>query len=391
MSSPAVNFEEAWQDKRWWWLLSPLIPLTFTSSLLAFIMTGQWWCMLLAPLIIHVLLPVLDRVLGEDFSNPPESAVAQLDQDMFYRAMVWAYVPLQMIGTVLGTWIAATQPLDWFGYAALVLTVGAINGIGIGTAHELGHKKETLDRWLSKIALAPSAYGHFFVEHNRGHHKRVATPEDPASARMGESFWAFLPRSVLGSWQSAWTLEQERLNKQGMRVWHPQNHNLQAWALTLLLFGALCGWLGWMALPFLLLQAVYAISMLEVVNYVEHYGLLRQRDASGRYVRCEPEHSWNSNHLVGNLLLYHLQRHSDHHAHPSRRYQALRHFASAPQLPAGYATMITVAYWPPVWFAWMDRRVMAHYGGDLGRVNVQASARHRLMQRWPDPRRNVEP
>ena len=222
---------------------------------------------------------------------------------MFYRAMVWAYVPLQMIGTVLGSWIAATQPLDWFGYAALVLTVGAINGIGIGTAHELGHKKETLDRWLSKIALAPSAYGHFFVEHNRGHHKRVATPEDPASARMGESFWAFLPRSVLGSWQSAWTLEQERLNKQGMRVWHSQNHNLQAWALTLLLFGALCGWLGWMALPFLLLQAVYAISMLEVVNYVEHYGLLRQKDTTGRYVRCEPEHSWNSNHLVGNLML----------------------------------------------------------------------------------------
>jgi len=115
----------------------------------------------------------------------------------------------------------------------------------------------------------------------------------------------------------------------------------------------------------LLLQAVYASSMLEVVNYVEHYGLLRQRDTSGRFVRCQPEHSWNSNHLVGNLLLYQLQRHSDHHAHPSRRYQALRHFESAPQLPAGYATMITVAYLPPLWFVWMDRRVMAHYGGDL--------------------------
>ena len=161
-----------------------------------------------------------------------------------------------------------------------------------------------------------------------------------------------------------------------------QNHNLQAWGLTLVLFGALVAWLGWMALPFLLLQAVYAISMLEVVNYVEHYGLLRPRDASGRYVRCEPEHSWNSNHLVGNLLLYQLQRHSDHHAHPSRRYQALRHFESAPQLPAGYATMITVAYLPPLWFEWMDRRVMAHYRGDLGLVNVQASARRRLMQRW---------
>jgi alkane 1-monooxygenase len=331
--------------------------------------------MLLAPLVIHALLPVLDRVLGEDFSNPPESAVAQLEADVFYRAMVWAYVPVQLIGTVLGAWIAVTQPLAWMGYAALVLTVGAINGIGIGTAHELGHKKETLDRWLSKIALAPSAYGHFFVEHNRGHHKRVATPEDPASARMGESFWAFLPRSVWGSLQSAWTLEQERLNKQGMNVLHPQNHNLQAWGLTLVLFGVLVVWLGWMALPFLVVQAVYAASMLEVVNYVEHYGLLRQKDMAGRYVRCEPEHSWNSNHLVGNLLLYQLQRHSDHHAHPSRRYQALRHFANAPQLPAGYATMISVAYCPPLWFAWMDHRVMTHYGGDLGRVNVQASAR----------------
>jgi alkane 1-monooxygenase len=382
MSNPTGAFEEDWQDKRWLWLLSPSIPLAFTASLLAFVLTGQWWCMLLAPLVIHVFLPVLDRVFGEDFSNPPESAVEQLDQDLFYRALVWAYVPLQWAGTVLGAWIATTLPLPWLGYAALVLTVGAINGIGIGTAHELGHKKETLDRWLSKIALAPSAYGHFFVEHNRGHHKRVATPEDPASARMGESFWAFLPRSVWGSLKSAWALEQERLNKQGHSVWHLQNNNLQAWGLTLLLFAALSAWLGWMALPFLLVQAVYASSMLEVVNYVEHYGLLRQQDASGRYVRCEPAHSWNSNHLVGNLLLYQLQRHSDHHAHPSRRYQALRHFAAAPQLPAGYATMITVAYLPPLWFAWMDGRVMAHYGGDLGQVNVQATARQKLMRVW---------
>ena len=152
--------------------------------------------------------------------------------------------------------------------------------------------------------------------------------------------------------------------------------------MTLLFFSVLVAWLGWTVLPFLVWQSVYAASMLEVVNYVEHYGLLRQRDASGRYVRCEPEHSWNSNHLVGNLLLYHLQRHSDHHAHPSRRYQALRHFAKAPQLPAGYATMITAAYLPPLWFAWMDPRVMAHYGGDLALVNLQASARAKLAQRW---------
>jgi alkane 1-monooxygenase len=146
MSNPSVPLQEGWHDKRWLWLFSPAIPLAFTSSLIAFVLSGQWWCMLLAPLVIHLFLPLLDRVFGEDYSNPPESAVAQLDQDLFYRALVWAYVPLQMIGTVLGAWIAATQALPWFGYIALVLTVGAMNGIGIGTAHELGHKKEAVDR-----------------------------------------------------------------------------------------------------------------------------------------------------------------------------------------------------------------------------------------------------
>jgi alkane 1-monooxygenase len=291
-------------------------------------------------------------------------------------------VPFQLAGTVLGAWLAATQPLPWYAYAALVLSVGSFNGVGIATAHELGHKKESLDRWLAKIALAPSMYGHFYVEHNRGHHKRVATPEDPASSRMGESFWAFLPRTVWGSLRSAWSIEHERLNRKGKSVWSADNDNLQAWGLTLFLYASLAVWLGLPALAFLVLQGLYGASMLEVVNYVEHYGLLRQKDAAGRYARCEPEHSWNSNHIVGNILLYHLQRHSDHHAHPARRYQALRHFDAAPQLPAGYATMIIAAYFPPVWFAVMDQRVVRHYAGDLSKINMQPSASQRLLKHW---------
>jgi alkane 1-monooxygenase len=371
-----------WRDKRWLWLLSPAIPVAFSGSLLVFALSGQWACLLFAPAFVHLLLPALDLAFGEDFSNPPESAVAQLDQDVFYRALVWAYLPFQLAGTVLGAWLAATQALPWYAFAALVLSVGSFNGIGIATAHELGHKKETLDRWLAKIALAPTMYGHFYVEHNRGHHKRVATPEDPASARMGESFWAFLPRTVLGSLRSAWELERERLARKGHSVWRAGNDNLQAWAFSFVLYGALAVWLGWTALLFLVLQGLYGASMLEVVNYVEHYGLLRQKDAANRYERCEPRHSWNSNHLVGNIVLYHLQRHSDHHAHPARRYQALRHFAEAPQLPAGYATMITVAYFPPLWYRLMDHRVVAHYAGDLKKINMQPSARHKLLQRW---------
>lgn len=373
---------ETWQDKRWLWLFSPAIPLVFTGSLVAYAVTGQWWWLVAAPAFIHLVMPLLDWAFGEDFSNPTEAAVEELDKDLFYRVLVWAYVPSQLGGTVLGAWLAATHAMPWYAYVGLVLTVGAFNGVGIGTAHELGHKREKLDRWLAKIALAPTMYGHFFVEHNRGHHRRVATPEDPASSRMGESFWAFLPRTVWGSLQSAWELEKGRLNLQGKSVWHVENENLQAWAMSVVFFGAMTAWLGWPVLVFLLLQGVYGASMLEVVNYVEHYGLLRGKDAKGRYVRCEPEHSWNSNHIVGNIILYHLQRHSDHHAHPARRYQALRHFADAPQLPSGYAGMITAAYFPPLWYWLMDHRVVRHYAGDVSRINMQPQARRRLLARW---------
>ena len=371
-----------WKDKRWLWLHSPALPAAFTAYLLAFMWSGQVAWLFLTPLIIYALMPLLDVLIGEDASNPPESAVAQLEQDLYYRILVWAYVPFQIAGTILGAWLAATYKLSWLEWLGLVLTVGAFNGIGIATAHELGHKKETLDRWLSKIALAPTMYGHFFVEHNRGHHSRVATPQDPASARMGESFWAFLPRTVLGSLRSAWQLERERLSRQGRSVWCIHNENLQAWAMTLVLFGGLTLALGWPALVFLVVQGVYGASMLEVVNYVEHYGLLRQQEASGHYVRCLPEHSWNSNHTVGNIFLYHLQRHSDHHAHPRRRYQALRHFDESPQLPAGYAAMITAAYVPPLWYALMDHRVARHYRGDLTLANLQPGARQKLLARW---------
>ena len=185
-----------------------------------------------------------------------------------------------------------------------------------------------------------------------------------------------------GSLRSAWSIEKARLNRLGHAVWSPFNDNLQAWAMTLLLFGALTAWLGWVVLPFLLLQALYGASLLEVVNYLEHYGLLRQRTTSGRYERCQPEHSWNSNHLVTNLFLYQLQRHSDHHAHPTRRFQALRHFEQSPQLPAGYASMILLAYVPWLWFRVMDPKVVEHYQGDLSLANVHPPARARLEARY---------
>jgi alkane 1-monooxygenase len=257
-----------------------------------------------------------------------------------------------------------------------------VSGIAINTAHELGHKRASLERWLSRVALAQSGYGHFYIEHNRGHHVRVATPEDPASARLGESFYAFLPRTVIGSLRSAWELETVRLGRMKRGPWSLRNDILGAWTMTIVLFAALTAIFGLVVLPYLVIQAVVGFSLLEVVNYLEHYGLLRQKREDGRYERTRPEHSWNSNNVASNVLLYHLQRHSDHHANPIRRYQALRHVDEAPQLPTGYAGMIVLAAIPPLWRRVMDHRVLEHYNGDITRVNVQPRLRKKVLARY---------
>ena len=310
-----------------------------------------------------------------DARNPPDSVIKWLEQDRYYRWCTYAFIPIQYAGLLLACWLWSSGKLSIVEDVGLALTVGMVSGIAINTAHELGHKRASLERWLSRVALAQSGYGHFYIEHNRGHHVRVATPEDPASSRLGESFYAFWPRTVAGSLRSAWGLERTRLARTGRSPWTLHNDILGAWAMTVVLFAALCAAFGLVVLPYLLLQAVIGFSLLEVVNYLEHYGLLRSRRADGRYERTAPEHSWNSNSVASNVLLYHLQRHSDHHANPTRRYQALRHVDQAPQLPTGYAGMIVLAAIPPLWRRVMDPRLLAHYGGDLARANILRAAR----------------
>ncbi|MGH6645607.1 alkane 1-monooxygenase [Aquabacterium sp.] len=378
----AATAPSRWVDsKRYLWLLSPTVTLVAGAGLLGFWKFEQTWLLWVGFAILYGAIPALDWLFGEDSSNPPNEALAELEADTYYSWVLYAFVPLQLAVLVFGGWLAVTHDLPWYHQVGLALSVGIINGIGINTAHELGHKKLKFDRWLARIALAPTFYGHFFVEHNRGHHKNVATPHDPASSRFGESFYAFLPRTIIGSFRSAWSLEAERLQRLGKGVWSLQNENLQSWAMSVVLFAAMVALLGWAVLPFLIIQAIYGFSLLEVVNYLEHYGLLRQKGQDGRFVRCEPEHSWNSNHVVSNLFLYQLQRHSDHHANPTRHYQSLRHFDHSPQLPSGYAGMIVLAYIPPLWYAVMNKRVLAHYKGDMSLVNLQPSRRAELLAR----------
>ncbi|MGA8254405.1 MAG: alkane 1-monooxygenase, partial [Mycobacterium sp.] len=320
----------------------------------------------------------------------------------YYRYCTYIYIPFQYLSVALGAylftasnlgWLGFTGPLSWVGKIGVALSVGVLGGVGINTAHEMGHKKDSLERWLSKITLAQTCYGHFYIEHNRGHHVRVSTPEDPASARFGETFWEFLPRSVFGSLRSAVALEAQRIRRLGHNPWNPKtypsNDVLNAWAVSAVLFGALIAFFGPAVIPFLIIQAVFGFSLLENVNYLEHYGLLRQKNATasgkGRYERCAPVHSWNSDHIVTNLFLYHLQRHSDHHANPTRRYQTLRSMAGSPNLPSGYASMISLTYFPPLWRKVMDHRVLAHYDGDITRVNLQPRLAEKLLARHGVP------
>jgi alkane 1-monooxygenase len=345
----------------------------------------------IGPLLIYVLLPLLDLRFGPDGRNPPDEVIERLENDKYYRYCTYAFIPCQYASVVWAAYLFTAHNLSWLGYdgplpwvakIGLVLSVGMVGGVGINTAHELGHKKDVLERWLSKITLAQTCYGHFFIEHNRGHHVRVATPGDPASARMGESLWAFLPRSIWGSLRSSWHLEARRMRRLDKSVFDIRNDVINAWLMSVVLWGVLLAIFGPALIPFIVIQAVYGFMLLETVNYLEHYGLLRQKTASGRYERCTPEHSWNSDHLVTNIFLYHLQRHSDHHANPTRRYQVLRSFDGAPNLPRGYTSMICLAYFPPAWRKVMDRRVLAHYGGDISRANLQPAKREKLIARY---------
>ena len=240
-------------------------------------------------------------------------------------------------------------------------------------------RKASINR---KLALALACYGHFYVEHNRGHHRDVATPVDPASSRMGESIYRFVLREMPGGFRRAWRLEKERLARGGKRTWSLDNEVLQPALISLALYGGLILAFGPAILPYLLLTAFWGAFQLTSANYLEHYGLLRRRLDSGRYEICQPHHSWNSNHLFSNWALFHLQRHSDHHANPTRRYQSLRNFPDLPRLPSGYFGMYLVAYVPPLWFRMMNPRLITAVQGDAARINFQPGQRDHLMRRY---------
>ena len=377
-----------YQDsKRYLWAGALAYPLFALGSFALYFATGSELSLLLPLAFFYVLVPLADLIAGNDENNPPEAIVPQLEADPYYRYLAWALIPSYFVVLGVSAWFAGTQALSWWGFAAVAVAGGVFAGTAITLGHELGHKRSLLDKLLARIVLAVPAYGHFVIEHNRGHHTQVATPEDPASSRMGETIYRFARREMPGALRRGWRLEQERLERADKPVLGPDNEILQSWALTAVLNVALIAAFGWIMLPFLAIHHFFAWWQLTSANYIEHYGLLRAKKDNGRYEPCQPRHSWNSNHVVSNLLSLHLERHSDHHANPTRSYQALRHFDDAPELPAGYGAMFLLAYVPPLWFKTMDPKVIEWADGDLDKVNVSPEQRAAITQRYA----NLEP
>jgi len=357
--------------KRYFWILSVLWPATPLIGLYLVSVTG--WSIWYATVLIlwYGAVPLMDAMFGEDFSNPPESAVSDLEKDRYYRVLTYLTVPMHYAALIGCAWWVSTHSMNALEIITLALSLGIVNGLALNTGHELGHKKEAFDRWMAKLVLAVVGYGHFFIEHNKGHHRDVATPMDPATSRMGESIYSFSLREIPGAFKRAWMLEEERLARSGKSAWSLDNEILQPMIITVVLYAALLAFFGPIMLIFLPIQMGYGWWQLTSANYIEHYGLLREKLPDGRYEHQKPHHSWNSNHIMSNLILFHLQRHSDHHAHPTRSYQSLRDFKDLPALPSGYPGMFFAALFPRWYRTIMDHRVVAWANGDLSKIQIE--------------------
>jgi alkane 1-monooxygenase len=348
------------------WLPALLVPLLLASGPLHAELLRAEWVLWLPLVFAYGLLPLLDGLLGEETSDAaPETAADPLLSALPGAVALFGFIVL--VGSA-GYAVARVESLS--GFLALALATGLVGGLSINAAHELGHRPGRASRRLAFLTLAPWMYAHFPVEHNRGHHRDVATPEDSASARLGESIYRFAWREWTGAWRRAFALERERLRASGRSPFSHANRVLGGLALGLTLWAALALALGPKVLPFLLLAAAFAHFQLTSANYVEHYGLLRRLRADGRREPVGLEHAWNSAAWLSNAVLLNLQRHSDHHVRATRPFAALRHWPEAPRLPAGYFAMFLLAYLPPLWFRVMDRRALEAVGGDPARLNL---------------------
>lgn len=335
------------------WLSLLMVPIALTGA------TVGGWTVLLLPLFSWGMFSLLDAVIGLNEDNPD----LDTDEDdlIWYKFITLIWAPLQFIVLMGLLWyVPRAGHLGLAEKIGLFFGMGVISGtIGINYSHELMHQKDKLERWMGDLLLAMVLYSHFRSEHLRVHHLWVGTPRDPVTARYNEGFHRFYPRVLLGCMRSSWQAEKAMLARRGLPVWHPSNPFWRYAVLQWSMLGLAVVVGGWEGLALFLWQASVAIWQLELVNYIEHYGLTRRHLGEGKYEHVQPRHSWNAAHRASNWLLINLQRHSDHHYKPDRRFPLLQTYSEneAPQLPYGYPAMTTMAMIPPLWKKVMNPRV----------------------------------
>jgi len=341
---------------------------------------GQWFW--LTVITFYIGVAIFDLISGKDEINPNDEEEQQLKNSRFYNSVLLAVIPLYWTAFAATTYVCMNVDMPWYHTMAALIGLGAMFAGVFCVSHELGHRNQWHLRWGAKFSIAMFGYNHFHIEHNRGHHVHVSTPEDPASSRMGESIYQFALRELPGTFKRAVKLETDRLQRLGIGFWTWRNDILQTAAVSLFMHGLMVWAFGLTAIPFLLAACALGYFQLTMANYLEHYGLLRQKKDNGRYEKCQPRHSWNCNNKFSNYMTLQLQRHSDHHANATREYQILRDYQQVPLLPAGYPLMMFISLIPPLWRAVMDKRLLEFVGKDSSQINFAPDKKEQLIKQY---------
>ena len=329
------------------------VPL---SVVIGLFFKGYW--LFFTPIYIFVIVPLLEFILKEENSNYSEEEAADRSVNPIFDWLLYLNVPIVYALLIWSLIEVSLSNFTTYEFVGLIVSVGIVlGGNGINVAHELGHRQASKERFIAKALLLPSLYMHFYIEHNFGHHLHAATKEDPATARYKQTLYSFWITSTIRQYIGAWRIQMRLLNNYKLSFFSLRNDML--WYLVLQSSYLIIVFMvfGKIALLFAILAAITGFLLLETVNYIEHYGLLRIKKPSGRYERVKEIHSWNSNHVIGRILLYELTRHSDHHFKTSKKYQVLECHDESPQLPYGYPTSMVLAMFPPLWFSIMNKRV----------------------------------
>jgi len=334
--------------------LTPFV--LYLLALIAFKETGIacWYTLLYT----FFVIPFLELFIKADQKNLDEVEEALAKKNRGYDFVLYAAVVLQYYSLWIFFHAVQEANISNWDLAGRIVSMGLLCGaFGINVAHELGHRVNKFEQFLAKMLLLTSLYMHFFIEHNKGHHKHVATASDPSTAKYNQSLYAFWPQTLMGTYMSAWKIATEELEKKG-KSWFSINNEMLLFQLIQVAF-VLGIYLifGLSVALFFLIAALLGVLLLETVNYIEHYGLTRNETENHQFERVQPHHSWNSNHIIGRLMLFELSRHSDHHYLASRKYQVLRSFDNAPQMPTGYPGMILLSLAPPIWFKVMNNQM----------------------------------